>query len=1188
MLQEGDETPYEIASDPKADEIQKLSVIQSLPSLLATDIQSCMSRVVPKMQQSLATASTEFHIAASNTFKTILEQKLVSHNVFSQTFLQSILNSLESRDPVICHAWLETLLDVIELLPIEVIRAQILPLTISKGQLSQPIYTRIICSRLLGKICTRFDSAMIQKEVLPTVHSLCQDVNSEVRASICLQLRFVAEGLGAESVKPALLPSLVELASDEESSVRYASVQTIVYLLPHLQEDTIKNIITPLVKKLCENAAKSNDNVICVIAQDLGKLVLGLEKYLSMSEKTWFIKYFQQLAQLGIPSLKKEKPHFTFINSNSAQDERYIECRRHCAFNLPAMFIFVSSSPEDVNAILTTFNALASDHYYMVRKTVACGIHEVAKVLGPTSARIKGNLIKLLKDDSEEVLQGLIPHIRLTLECLVESQIIGTDKIDSSLMEIGKALLKCEAEVASTHNWRLASLMHTQLEILPKCFPSDFIYSYFVPMAFSRIIHARPIPVRLAAGTLFLLLLRYNMKPIQRAELRSRIFTDLANSSNCYVRMMFVRIMIEALEIFSSTYFKEHFFNILLNLAEDPIANIRVKVVSLLPQLKNQLWMPTDKKLLTSLEMVVRHLVNNEKDRDVLFILKSVTQKLDEMDVKYEGQSLTTKLTRQDVEDAKKLEEEKKLSGTDVGKSTGGTVVKKDWTRAGTDSTRRSSLSKDGTTSSRQVIESLKTRIQLTHPWEKIGHFNSHTNSSHFNFVNGSSNDYITPKPQCNCSKLTVFQALLTLPDACEQEYESDSQCRSYYDTDNDHTNFRKHSIQTNEYSPSTFTKSFFLSLVRDNKQEPQQHSLTRDYSHEFSTNISGNDRAPNFAALKALTNAAHFNSCWTFSSMPEISMMQSDDEFLVDTGIRIPTQFSISQSTSKIPHLQDFIATRRQLNTTIRPRRGSMNFDKGKFKRHSSVEYEDCMKRRTSESESSRSTSISIDYEEGLRQHNMVKENLSDQHLSKTDARTKRYSAPQGRTRFGWDANQERSLDEKFKRNSLILDKEKLKFTNSKCTLDRTKRHSTNFSLKLPDTKETKQLVKRHSLEDHTTVRRAVKGYFSTLDVNHNQGLSKIPLRNVESRSRTAPATRASSPVHVETRLRFDIENCIDSQSSANDRHLNRFSSSDEEVDKLCRMLLHSQTAQSSTGITPRSSRESSRYPVHLLMKKL
>lgn len=53
----------------------------------------------------------------------------------------------------------------------------------------------------------------------------------------------------------------------------------------------------------------------------------------------------------------------------------------------------------------------------------------MAKVLGPRSARIKRNLIKLLKDDSEEVLQSLIPHIGLALECLVESQTIGTDRM---------------------------------------------------------------------------------------------------------------------------------------------------------------------------------------------------------------------------------------------------------------------------------------------------------------------------------------------------------------------------------------------------------------------------------------------------------------------------------------------------------------------------------------------------------------------------------------------------------------------------------------------------------------------------------------------------------------------------------------------------------------------------------------
>ncbi|KAK0179491.1 hypothetical protein PV327_005238 [Microctonus hyperodae] len=112
---------------------------------------------------------------------------------------------------------------------------RILPTAVNKGQLSQPVNSRIICCKLIGKICTRFDSQLIKKDVLPTVHSLCQDVNSDVRACVCLQLRYVAEGLGSESVKSALLPSIVELASDEESNVRHASVQTIVYLLPHLQ-----------------------------------------------------------------------------------------------------------------------------------------------------------------------------------------------------------------------------------------------------------------------------------------------------------------------------------------------------------------------------------------------------------------------------------------------------------------------------------------------------------------------------------------------------------------------------------------------------------------------------------------------------------------------------------------------------------------------------------------------------------------------------------------------------------------------------------------------------------------------------------------------------------------------------------------------------------------------------------------
>ncbi|KAK9293417.1 hypothetical protein QLX08_011632 [Tetragonisca angustula] len=1058
----------------KGDEIQKLNFIQTLPSLLATDTESCITRVIPKVQQSLATASTEFHIAASSTFKTILEQKLVNHNVFSRTFLQSILDSLEKRDPVICHAWLETLLDVIELLPVEVIRKQILPLTVSKGQLSQPIFSRIICSKILGKICTRFDSALIQKEVLPMVHSLCQDVNSDVRASICLHLRFVAEGLGAESVKSALLPSFVELASDEESNVRSASVQTIAYLLPHLQEDTIKTIIVPLVKKLCENtqSVQSDNNVICVIAQEFGKIVLGLEKCLLPTEKTWFLKYFQQLAQMGVVLMKKEsKPHIPFMSTNLDEDEKYVECRRCCAFNLPAMFIFVSNSVDDTNALLLTFTALASDHYYLVRRTVACGIHEVAKVLGPKSGHIKTDIIKLLKDNNEEVLQGLVPHIGLTLDCLAESQIIGVDKMDSTIMEIGRALLKCESEIAATHNWRLVSLMHSQLEILPKYFPSDFIYSYFVPMAFFRILNARPIPVRLSAGTLYLFLLRYNMKPMQKVELRSKLYTDLASNPNCYVRMMFVRMMIEALEIFSSVYFKEHFFTVLLNLAEDSVANIRMKVVSLMPQLKSLLRLPADKKLLTVLEATLTHLINSEKDRDVVAELTSVIKKLDDITVKYES--------RIGIEDIRKFEEEKRLSAMTSGKSPGTAApIKKGGWRRGAESSSKTIPQTSSKDTSRQATDGTKT------------------------------------------SSMPEIPVMLS-----DDEFLVDAGIRIP-------VQFSQSTSKIPHLQDSMFGKrrtSFNVNHIRPTSMNFDKRKSKRNSSVEYED------------CMKRRTNADQSNGVRTsidcedgLRLVKENQQLGKKDSVYVGPLMRSRFGFGVNQERTmddKMKRRNSLILDKEKPKvvqskcTLDRTKRNSTHFEKGKPKRNFSAEYEDGVKRRTSGSSQAKGIRLrSLDYEDGL---SLVKEN---QQLDKKDVL---YIGPL-RSRFGFSVNEERSMDDKMKRrNSLILDKDKPKVVQSKCMLDRTKRHSANFSLKMLDSKETKPMLKeQHSLDvaDYTPsdrLSRALRRY-STLDVNHNQGHSKIPLKNFVRRSRTAPATRASSPVSSQFRY--------------------------EEIDKLCR----------------------------------
>lgn len=101
---------------------------------------------------------------------------------FTQNFLDSILLSIDSKDPgkfdsatptreststnvfsficfleVVVNAWLDTLLDVIELLPIEVLGKEVLEIAVNKAADSQPVFSRLGSCRLIGKLGMRLE-----------------------------------------------------------------------------------------------------------------------------------------------------------------------------------------------------------------------------------------------------------------------------------------------------------------------------------------------------------------------------------------------------------------------------------------------------------------------------------------------------------------------------------------------------------------------------------------------------------------------------------------------------------------------------------------------------------------------------------------------------------------------------------------------------------------------------------------------------------------------------------------------------------------------------------------------------------------------------------------------------------------------------------------------------------------------
>lgn len=90
--------------------------------------------------------------------------------------------------------------------------------------------------------------------------------------------------------------------------------------------------------------------------------------------------------------------------------------------------------------------------------------------------------MKLLRDDSEEVLDSLVPNIGNTLDLLTASGVLSRDTTSQATLEIGRALLKCQVEVFKSHNWRRKELFLTQLEHLPMCMNSEFIHQHFTPV----------------------------------------------------------------------------------------------------------------------------------------------------------------------------------------------------------------------------------------------------------------------------------------------------------------------------------------------------------------------------------------------------------------------------------------------------------------------------------------------------------------------------------------------------------------------------------------------------------------------------------------------------------------------------------------------------------------------------------
>lgn len=554
------------------------------------------------------------------------------------------MTSIDSKDPIVANTWMETILDALDLLPLDVVKQEVVVIAIAKAQPDQSVSAKKSASKLLGKIASKLDNRTVSKEILPTILSLFKDSEGAIRHCVCQQFYLIARGLGSAEAEEVLLPLVVELSSDGNAKLRLAALESAVQMIGHFRAKTCSDVVLPMITKICERARIEEDETLPKITHHFGRVCHAVDNFLNEEQKKWFVEFFVQLARTGLAPISTSPPAPTATTKISAspmtslpadssetkpmpdllpqpyseKSDLHAECRQQCSYNFPAMVLF--AGPDNfVDLLYPTFASLASDPTWRVRCTLSKGLHEIAKMVGAGFAATKMEICRLFADSHVEVLDAMVANMVHVIDALARHGVLLFAGQGGQYSQgLSRALLNCEETISLTRNWRLQADCLEKFSCLANCISPLTIMTKFIPLLFIRMLHSRALPCRVAAARTVLVILRFTVKEENRSQIIARIRKDLGGGKSCRTRMLYLLLSEMAISLFSKQYFKLHFYNDILLLAQDAVPNIRLKLCGILPRLKSVLTLPSDHVLLQQLEDTIEKLVLFEKDTDVL------------------------------------------------------------------------------------------------------------------------------------------------------------------------------------------------------------------------------------------------------------------------------------------------------------------------------------------------------------------------------------------------------------------------------------------------------------------------------------------------------------------------------------------------------------------------------------------
>ncbi|XP_041747894.1 serine/threonine-protein phosphatase 4 regulatory subunit 1 isoform X2 [Coregonus clupeaformis] len=288
------------------------------------------------------------------------------------------------------------------------------------------------------------------------------------------------------------------------------------------------------------------------------------------------------------------------------------EIAKHCAFSLPGVALTLGR--QNWHCLKDTYETLATDVQWKVRRTLAFSIHDLALILGDqlTAADLVPIFNGFLKD-LDEVRIGVLKHLYDFLKLL------HAEKRREYLYQLQEFMV-----TDNSRNWRFRYQLAEQLILIIELYSHYDVYNYLRQIALTlcsdKVSEVRWISYKLVVEIL------QKMYACGAHELGLNFINELiVRFCHCpkWVGRQAFAFICQAIveeDCMPMDQFAQHLLPSLLSLSLDPVANVRVLVAKALRQsvMEKAYFKEPGSAYLDELEETVMAL-QADKDRDVRF-----------------------------------------------------------------------------------------------------------------------------------------------------------------------------------------------------------------------------------------------------------------------------------------------------------------------------------------------------------------------------------------------------------------------------------------------------------------------------------------------------------------------------------------------------------------------------------------